>query len=163
MKILYLLIMTILLFSIANAQTEEVFDRSTLSGKWLGNKAKIREGSCDIYGQPFIDMPTIIEIEVDKFGFANFKEYNFYETWNIINIAVADIDEHNVITFSEIKVVKCGTDTRLNQLSMKGIFKENEGKWLLEMEGIDNTCPDWNCKYKVMYQLMKEESLQNQK
>lgn len=167
MKVIYSLVF--ILFAIflgsdlrGQVITEEGIDsKANLSGKWLGNKVKIRDGSCPIFGQPFLDMPCILEVSVDDFGFANITEYIYIkDSWESTKIPVAEVDDNLVISYNEIKVVKCGGDSRMNQIVTKGIFKQLEhGRWVLEMQAYDNMCPEWNCKYKIAYELVKESSL----
>jgi len=162
--LLSILFLGFLISSTLEAQTVNengIDSKANLSGKWLGNKVKIRDGSCPVFGQPFLDMPCILEVTIDDLGFASILEYTYVKhSWTVTKIPVAEVDDNLVMTFSDIKVVQCGSESRMNQVNTRGIFRQiDQEKWVLELEGYDNMCPEWNCKFKIAYELIKEESL----
>ena len=162
MKNLLLLIISVSLslFSVAQeSTTPKLVDKSTLSGKWLGSKIKLQAGSCQIMGKSSIDIPTILELEVSEFGFIKIKEYGYINSWNITNTLMGEVKEDLFIELEEIKLVQCGEETRTNELKLKGNFKSYNGKWILTLSGVENTCPQWNCKYEYQYELIQEASL----
>ncbi len=136
-------------------------DLSFLDGDWSGTVTIVQTGACTFGGHDSVSTSSDMQWTVAKTGVTTIDDYLFTCEWSGTVYTNMHVSLRKIVTWEKgqtMSISSCPTEIVTDTIQYEGTITETDGTdYHLIMESEENWCPDNDCRFRVRYDISKDD------